>query len=75
VRVLLLDADHPIDVFDVVEITKTLARVRTPYLFEVGEELVVRIERDGKLEDTRARVRGHTGSADDKVTELELESR
>jgi hypothetical protein len=68
----LLDADKAIDVFEVVELVGDIVRVRSAYLFEIGEELVLRIERDGAVTDTRARVRAHVGAANDKVTELEL---
>jgi hypothetical protein len=71
-RVLLLDADKTHDVFDVVELTESLARVRTPFLYEIGEELRVRLESNGKSREVVARVRAHTGPADDKITELEL---
>jgi hypothetical protein len=68
----LLDADKAIDVFEVVELVGDIVRVRSAYLFEIGEELVLRIERDGAVTDTRARVRAHVGAANDKVTELDL---
>jgi len=71
-RVLLVDDDKPCDVFEVVELTDGLVRARSPYLFEIGEEMKVRIERDGTVLDATARVRGHVGNGDDKVTELEL---
>jgi len=74
VVVLLLDADKTHDVFEVVEVTETLARVRTRYLYEIGERLRVRVERDGTATDLVARVRAHTGPATDKVTELALEA-
>jgi hypothetical protein len=71
-RVLLLDADKTVDVFEFVALEEDVVRVRSPYLFEVGEELMLRIERDGTVTETRARVRGHVGDSPDKVTELEL---
>jgi len=72
-RVLLLDADDKaLDVFEVVELGHAGVRVRSAYLFEIGEELVLRLDRDGALTDTRARVRAHVGTPDDKITELEL---
>ena len=74
-RVLLLDADSTHDIFDVIELTDALARVRTAFLFEIGEELRVRLETDGKTSEAVARVRAHTGPANDKVTELELADR
>jgi len=71
-RVLLLDAGKTVDVFELVELTPDVVRVRSPYLFEVGEELALRIDRDGTVTDARARVRAHVGDTADKVTELEL---
>jgi len=71
-RVLLVDDGKPCDVFEVLELTDGLVRARSGYLFEIGEELKVRIERDGTVVDATARVRGHVGTSDDKVTELEL---
>ncbi len=69
-RVLVVDAARTHDVFEVVEVTPGLVRVRTPYLFEVGEEMRVRIEHDGSVREATARVRGHAGEP--RVTELEL---
>lgn len=67
-RVLLVENGTPHDVFEVVEVTPDLVRVRAAYLFEIGEELQLRID------DTRtvtARVRAHVGTGA-LVTELEL---
>ena len=70
---LLLDDGQAHDVFEVVDSTESLVRARTPFLFEVGEELRVRVERDGKTaHETTARVRGHVGEHEPKITELEL---
>ncbi len=71
-RVLLLDNGQPHDIFEVVEVTDGVVRARSPFLFEIGEELKVRIERDGTVVDASARVRGHVGTGEDRVTELEL---
>jgi len=71
-RVLLVDDGKISDVFDVVDLVDGVVRVRTPFLFEVGEELKLRLERDGTVTDATARVRAHAGTGDDKVTELEL---
>ena len=71
-RVLLVDDGKVSDVFDVVDLVDGVIRVRTPFLFEVGEELRVRVERDGSVSEATARVRAHAGTGDDKVTELEL---
>ena len=59
------------DVFEVVDVIDGIVRARSPFLFELGEELKVRIEQDGSVSDASARVRAHVGS-DDKITELEL---
>jgi hypothetical protein len=69
VRVLLLEAGSARDVFEVVVIEDSLVRVRSAFLFEIGEELKLSIERDGKAIEAQARVRGH---ATDGVTELEV---
>jgi len=44
----------------------------SPLLFEIGEELSVRIEQDGTVTETTVRVRSHIGPADARITELEL---
>ncbi len=71
-RVLLVEGAATHDVFDVVERTPGLVRVQTPFLFEVGEELKLRVEDGGTTTDHIARVRGHVMSGDAMVTELEL---
>ena len=71
-RVLVIDGNRSHDVFDVLGIADGIARVRSPLLFEVGEELNVRIEQDGAVTETTVRVRGHVGPADARITELEL---
>ena len=77
-RVLLVDAGKNLDVFDVVEVNGATLRVRTGYLFELVEEMKVRIEQDGTTFEATARVLAHVdaeASGDDKVTELELTER
>ena len=69
---LVVDGDQTHDVFEVLGIVDGLARVRSPLLFEVGEELAVRLEQDGTTKDLTARVRAHVGPVDARVTELEL---
>jgi hypothetical protein len=71
-RMSVLDEGRPHEVFDVLGIADGVARVRTPYLFEVGEELAVRIEQDGNVSEATARVRAHIGPDDARITELEL---
>ena len=72
IALAVLDDDRPYDLFDVLEIVGEVARVRSPFLFEIGEELAVRIERDGQVYEAHARVRAHVGPADMRITELEL---
>ena len=74
-RVLVLDDGVAAEVFEVLGITDGVARVRSALLFEIGEELVVRIEGDGPPTEATARVRGHVGTADSRITELELTDR
>ena len=69
----MLDAGKALDVFELVELTADVARVRSPFLFELGELLSVRVEDGGAPRDLTARVRAHVGTDDDKITELALE--
>jgi hypothetical protein len=71
-RVLVVDGDAAHDVIDVLGITDGVARVRSPLMFEIGEELSVRVEQDGVTTEMIARVRAHIGPVDARVTELEL---
>ena len=72
---LILDDGVLHEVFDVVDIAGDVARVRSPFLFEVGEELTVRIEENGDVSEAQARVRSHGGPEDMRITELELSER
>jgi len=74
-RVLVLDADKPHDVFDVlgeIDGEDSIVRVRSPFLFEIGEELSIRIEQDGVVSHATARIRAHIGPGDARITELEI---
>lgn len=71
-RVLVLDDHKPHDVFDVLGTTDGIVRVRSPFLFEIGEQLSIRIEQDGTTRDVRAVVRAHVGPTDARITELEI---
>ena len=74
-RVLLVDGGQTHDVFELVELTEGLARVRTAFLFELGEELRLRVEDAGTTFEVPARVVAHAGAGDDRITELELGER
>jgi hypothetical protein len=74
-RLLVLDGDTPHEVFDLLDITGAVIRARSALLFEVGEELCLRIEHGGSVWDATARVRGHIGPDHDRVTELEISAR
>jgi hypothetical protein len=69
---LVLDDGTPYDLLDVLEIAGDVARVRSPFLFEIGEELTVRIEQDGQVFEAQARVKSHVGPPEMRITELEL---
>ena len=71
-RVIVLDNDAMHDVFEVLGIAGEIVRVRSVYLFEIGEELHVRIEQDGAVSEATARVRAHVGPDDARITELEI---
>lgn len=74
-RVQLVDGGQTHDVFELVELTDALARVRTAFLFELGEELKLRIDDTGGAFEVPARVLAHVGPGDEKITELELGER
>ena len=74
-RVLVLSGETPHEVFDVLDISANLIRVRSAFLFEVGEQLSLRIEQDGNISDATARVRAHLGPSEARITELEISDR
>ncbi len=74
-RLLVLDEGRAHEVFDVLALADGIARVRSPFLFEVGEELLIRLEVDGQVTETTARVRAHVGPEEGRITELELGDR
>jgi hypothetical protein len=71
----VLDGETPHEVFDVLGIAGNVIQVRTAFLFELGEELTVRIEQDGTVSDATARVRAYLGPNDSRITELEISER
>lgn len=77
-RLLVVAGGPPpaaVEVFEVLDAAGELLRVRSAFLFEVGESLRVRIEQDGTSTDAIARVRAHLGPDDARVTELEISER
>jgi hypothetical protein len=71
----VLDGETVHEVFEVLGIAGNVVKVRSAFLFEIGEELAVRIEQDGSMSDATARVRAHLGPDDSRITELELSDR
>ena len=71
----MLEGEIPHEVFDVLEIAGNVIQVRSAFLFEIGEELPVRIEQDGSVSDATARVRAYLGPNDSRITELEISER
>jgi hypothetical protein len=71
-RILVIDGDDQHEVFDVVAAVGDVIRARAAFLFELGEELTVRIVQDGRISDATARVRAHTGPDEERITELEI---
>jgi hypothetical protein len=78
-RLLVIDGAAEHDVFEVLEVAGEIAgdvvRVRSALLFDLGEELHVRLVRAGSVREATARVRAHTGPSDARVTELEISER
>lgn|SRR5688500_2677990 len=74
-RLLVLDGEVAHDILDLLVIADEVIRVRSALLFEVGEELNLRIEQDGSAWDTTGRVRAHVGTGPERITELEISSR
>jgi hypothetical protein len=71
-RVLVVDGDVQHEVFLVLEAGPGLIRARSAFLFELGEELRVRLIQAGRITEATARIRAHTGPDDARVTELEI---
>jgi hypothetical protein len=75
VRVLVIDSGAAHEVFEVVGQAGGVISVKSAYLFEVGEELSVRIEDGAAASEAVARVRAHVGPEHARVTELEISDR
>jgi hypothetical protein len=74
-RVLVVDSDGEHELFEVVAAVGDVIRVRSAFLFELGEELGVRIVHEGRVSEATARVRAHTGPDEARITELEISDR
>jgi hypothetical protein len=74
-RVLVVDDTRTHEVFEVLGLSDDVIRVRTAFLFEIGEQLRVRVVSDGSAFEATARVRAHVGPDDARITELELVER
>lgn len=74
-RIDVLDDARAHDVFEVLGLEGGIARVKTAFLFEVGEELVVRIYAGAEVTDAVVRVRTHVGPPEARVTWLEIVQR
>jgi hypothetical protein len=68
-RASIIDDTGTHDVLEVVAFDGNKLRVRSPYLFEIGEELRIRLDDAGASREVTALVRGHDA---DHVSELEL---
>ncbi|MGE0550302.1 MAG: hypothetical protein AB7O24_03735 [Kofleriaceae bacterium] len=74
-RLLVVDNGQSHEVFEVIALEGDVVRVRSAFLFEIGEELNVQIERDGSVSDAIAQVRGHVVADGRTTTELALSDR
>jgi len=64
-RVTVLGANGTTyDVFEVVSYEGNKLVVTGPLLFEVGETLRLKVERDGNITELKVKITGHTGSGD-----------
>ena len=68
-RATVIDDTGTHDVLEVITLVGTTLRVRSPYLFEIGEELRLEIEDGATRREVTAVVRGHDA---DHVSELQL---
>jgi len=58
------------EVFDVVSHEGPKMMVKSPLLFEIGEVLRLRVERDGEVSELKVRVSAHAGKGEDVLTEI-----
>ena len=69
-----IDGREPYRMFEVVTLTEAKAELRGPLMLELGEQLSLRLTRDGRTIDVDGRITGVTRPADhsDPVTTVEL---
>lgn len=72
-RLRVVDEAGEHEVFEVLASSATQLTVRSALLFELGEELTVRIEEGGATSEATVRVRAHGGPAEAPVTELDID--
>jgi hypothetical protein len=72
VRVVVVEGGTTHDVFEVLDERDGVVYARSAFLFEIGEEIKVQLERDGAIVDAIVRVRGHVDRDGAKISELEL---
>jgi len=60
------------EMFDIVSYEGETLMVKGPLLFEVGETLRLKLERDGNVSELRARVAAHAGAGEDVLTEIRV---
>jgi hypothetical protein len=70
-RVTLLGSNGTTyDVFDVVSYEGNKLVVKGPLLFEVGETLRLKVERDGNISELMVRIDAHTGAGEELQTSI-----
>ena len=71
-RIVVVEGDLEHDVLEVLGVDDDVLRVRSPLLFEIGEELSLRITDHAGTRTKQARIVGHSGPSTATVTELVL---
>jgi len=67
--------DGWIDMFEVVGASSVAIRVRSEFMYEVGQTFRVQIQHNGHVSSAVVRVSALTGPADARITELEITER
>ena len=69
-RVTLLSNGTTYDVFDVVSYEGNKLVVRGTLLFEIGETLRLKVERDGNISELMVRIDAHSGAGEEVQTSI-----